>query len=275
MAKKEAYSDEKSIHYEIFIGILAILSILDLVFLVIPSVNPNTKQSLTIVQAFLTVFFVIDFLYRFFTTQSKTHYFFRNYGWADLLACWPTGFLRFLRIFRLAKVYRLIRHYGSKRIISEIVDNRAQMAIYIIVILAIIVLQEGAIWVLRFEQLNPDANITTGGDALWWGIVTITTVGYGDKYPTTEGGRLVGVAMMIVGVGIFSTFAGFIANSFLAPRKKKEEVVAEPSDPKFKLAEMRKIVEEQEKTTADLKLRLAEMEEILQPKNDAAELVGK
>lgn len=96
--------------------------------------------------------------------------------------------------------------------------------------------------------------------------MTITTVGYGDEYPTTGGGRLIGVAMMIVGVGIFSTFAGFIANSFLAPRKKREEVVTEPSDPKFKLAEMRKILDEQEKTTADLKLRLEEMEETLQPK---------
>ena len=63
-------------------------------------------------------------------------------------------------------------------------------------------------------------------------------------------------------IGIFSTFAGFIANFFLAPRKKKE-VIAKPSDPKFKLAEMRKMLEEQEKTTADLKLRLEEMEEIL------------
>lgn len=110
MAKKEPYSDEKSLQYEIFIGTLAIISILDLVFLVIPSVDANTKQVLTIIQAFLTVFFVIDFGYRFFTTTSKTHYFFRNYGWADLLACWPSGFLRFLRIFRLAKVYRLVQH---------------------------------------------------------------------------------------------------------------------------------------------------------------------
>lgn len=264
MVKREAYSDEKSLHYEIFIGTLAIISILDLVFLYIPSVDANTKQVLTVIQAFLTVFFVIDFLYRFTTTKSRTHYFFRNYGWADLLSCWPGEFLRILRVFRLAKVSRLIRDYGSKRIVEEIVDNRAQMAIFIIIILVVIVLQEGAIWVLRFEQLNPDANMKTGGDALWWGMETITTVGYGDYYPITTGGRMVGVAMMIVGVGIFSTFAGFIANSFLAPRKKKE-TVAEPSDPKFKLAEMRKMLEEQEKTTADLKSRLDEMDEMLFP----------
>ncbi len=264
MAKKEAYSDEKGLHYEIFIGTLAIVSILDMILLYIPSVDANTKEVLTVVQAFLTAFFVIDFLYRFTTTKSKTHYFFRNYGWADLLSCWPGEFLRALRVFRLAKVIRLIQNYGWKQIVREIVDNRAQMAIFIIIILVGIVLQEGAIWVLRFEQVNPDANITTGGDALWWGIVTITTVGYGDKYPTTGGGRMVGTIMMIVGVGIFSTFAGFIANSFLAPRKRKE-VVAKPNDPKFKLEEMRKMLEEQEKTTTELKSRLDEMDELLFP----------
>ncbi len=94
--------------------------------------------------------------------------------------------------------------------------------------------------------------------------MTITTVGYGDKYPTTAGGRMVGTIMMIVGVGIFSTFAGFIANSFLAPRKKKE-AVAKPSDPKFKLEEMRRMLEEQEKTTAELKSRIDEMDEMLYP----------
>ncbi len=271
MAKREAYSDEKGLHYEIFIGTLAIISILDMVLLYIPSVDDNTKEVLTVVQAFLTAFFVIDFLYRFLTTKSKTHYFFRNYGWADLLSCWPGEFLRALRVFRLAKVIRLIQDYGWKRIVREIVDNRAQMAIFIIIILVVIVLQEGAIWVLRFEQVNPDANITTGGDALWWGIVTITTVGYGDKYPTTGGGRMVGTIMMIVGVGIFSTFAGFIANSFLAPRRKKKEVVAKPSDPKFKLEEMRRMLEAQEEATAELKLWLDEMDAMLFPEESRDE----
>jgi voltage-gated potassium channel len=264
MTSARSDSNEKGIGYEIFIGILAIISIIDLVLIMLPSVSSNTKQVLTIMQAFLTIFFLTDFFYRFFTTQSKKNYFLRDYGWADLLSCWPGQGLRLLRVFRLAKVYRLLKNYGAKRIKSEIIDNRAQMAIYIIVVLVAIVLQLGAAWVLRFEINNPDANIKTGGDALWWGFVTITTVGYGDKYPTTSGGRLVGIALMVCGVGIFSTFAGFIANSFLAPRKKKEEeIIAEPSDPKTKIAEIKQMLQEQEKANADLKSRLEEMEKML------------
>jgi voltage-gated potassium channel len=264
MTNTKQYSNEKGLGYEIFIGLLAIISIFDMIVLAIPSVSANTKEVLTVIQAFLTFFFLIDFFYRFFTTQSKKNYLLRDYGWADLLSCWPGSGLRILRIFRLAKVYRLMKSYGSKRIISEIIDNRAEMAIYIIVVLVVIVLQVGAAWVLRFEVNNPNANIKNGGDALWWAFVTITTVGYGDRYPTTGGGRLIGVALMVCGVGIFSTFAGFIANSFLAPRKKKErEVVSEPSDAKAKVAEIRQMLEEQERTTVDLKSQLEEMEKLL------------
>jgi voltage-gated potassium channel Kch len=255
MTVNEEYSNEKSLGYEIFIGLLAIISIIDMVILIIPSVSYDTKQVLFIIQAFLTIFFLIDFFYRFFTTKSKRYYFFRDFGWADLLSCWPSYGLRILRVFRLAKVYRLMKNYGYKRIISEITDNRAQMAIYIVVVLVAIVLQIGGAWVLRFENQNPDANIKTGGDALWWAFVTITTVGYGDKYPTTPGGRLIGVALMTCGVGIFSVFTGFIANSFLAP-KKKEEAIAEPGDPKAKIAEIKQMLEEQEK-------RLDEIEKLL------------
>ena len=68
---------------------------------------------------------------------------------------------------------------------------------------------------LPLEARSPDANITTAGDALWWGIVTVTTVGYGDQYPVTTGGRIVGVFVLILGVGLFGTFTGFLANAFL------------------------------------------------------------
>jgi voltage-gated potassium channel len=262
MATAEAGSNEKGLGYEIFIGLLAIISIIDMILLVIPSISLNTKDVLTIIQAFLTIFFLADFLYRFYTAQSKKQYFVHDFGWADLISCLPGGF-RIFRVFRLFKVYRLMKRYGYKRIISEIRDNRASMAIYLVVVLVVLVLQIGGAWVLRFEDINPDANIKTGGDALWWAFVTITTVGYGDRYPTTAGGRLIGMVLMVCGVGIFSVFTGFIANSFLSPSKKKKEEIVEPSDPKAKIAQIREMLEEQEKTSSQLKEKLEEIENML------------
>jgi len=74
---------------------------------------------------------------------------------------------------------------------------------------------------LYFEQ--DTGNITTGGDALWWGYVTATTVGYGDYYPETRGGRIVGVFMLTVGVALFATFSGFLANTFLSAKREPSE----------------------------------------------------
>lgn len=263
MTTNDRKSNEKGLGYEIFIGSLAIISIFDMFLLVLPGISSNTKQVLTIIQGFLTIFFLIDFFYRFFTTSSKRYYFFRDFGWADLLSCWPGSGLRILRMFRLAKVYRLLKNYGYRQIIGEVTDNRAQMAIYIVIIVVVIILQVGSSWVLRYEGQNPDANIKTGSDALWWAFVTITTVGYGDKYPTTSGGRLIGIALMTSGVGVFSVFTGFIANSFLAPRKKSKEVVPEISDSKTRISKIKSMLQEHEKASMELRERLEEMEKTL------------
>ena len=89
-----------------------------------------------------------------------------------------------------------------------------------LLLMGIFVLQFGSLTMLRIEQNAPGANITTASDALWYTIVTISTVGYGDQYPVTNPGRIVGVGIIVVGVGIFGTFTGYLANFFLAPKKK-------------------------------------------------------
>ena len=92
--------------------------------------------------------------------------------------------------------------------------------------MGILVLEFGSLGILYIEQYQQGANITSASDALWYVIVTISTVGYGDRFPVTDNGRLLGTLIIVIGVGIFGTFTGFLANLFLAPSKK-----ARPSDP--------------------------------------------
>jgi len=80
----------------------------------------------------------------------------------------------------------------------------------------VVVLFSGSIAALHFESASTDGNIRTAGDALWWAIVTVTTVGYGDLYPVTVEGRVVAVVLMVAGVGTFATLAGALASWFLA-----------------------------------------------------------
>ena len=99
----------------------------------------------------------------------------------------------------------------------DVLKNRGQYAAFITVLAAFIVLVTSSVLVLEFEVSAPDANITTGGDALWWAVVTITTVGYGDKYPITTLGRLTGVMVMFAGVGIIGALASILASVLVPP----------------------------------------------------------
>ena len=89
--------------------------------------------------------------------------------------------------------------------------------------LVLLVLEFGSMLVLYFEQNAPGANITTGGDALWWAFVSITTVGYGDKFPITAGGRVSAFFVLAAGVGLFGVLSGYLANFFLTPSSADEE----------------------------------------------------
>ena len=84
--------------------------------------------------------------------------------------------------------------------------------------------------ILAVELRDPAGNIKTASDALWYSLVTMSTVGYGDQYPVTNLGRVIGAVIIIVGVGLFGTITGFLANAFLAPRKPKDAAAGDRRD---------------------------------------------
>jgi voltage-gated potassium channel len=213
-----------------------------------------------IIDVVLTIFFVFDFCYRILTTSAKSTYFFKQWGWADLLACVPG--LRIFRLFRIVRAVRLMRTFGLKNMVKEIIDNRADSALYITLFTVIILAETAAIMVLKLENANPEANITSGGDAVWWVFVTITTVGYGDRYPTTLWGRTIGVLVMFCGIALIGVLTGFLANFFLAPPKKQKQTLA-PADPKARLAELEAMLEEHEQASTAIRQKFSEFKEML------------
>src|SRR5262249_28511329 len=141
--------------------------------------------------------FLADFAYNLTGSRPRTEYFIKQRGWLDLLGSIPSfGFFPYTALFRLARLSRLARiarimgGKNRKALIEDVVQNRSQYAVFITLLSAGIVLSMSSLLVLQFESHSPDANIVNGGDALWWAIVTITTVGYGDFYPVTPFGRL-------------------------------------------------------------------------------------
>jgi voltage-gated potassium channel len=250
--------------YELFIAAVSVLSVFNLILIYFPRIDPDAVNVVYTINVILTMFFIYDFSLRFATAPDRKFYFFRNFGWADLLAIVPL--FRIFRLFRIYKAYRIVKKYGIKYILTYLSENRAASALYILILMVILIIEFGAILVLQAEGKSPDANITTAGDAIWWAYVTITTVGYGDRYPTTLGGRLVGILVMTTGVAVFATFAGLISSKLLAPPEKKEipeEVPSGEDNLSVKITELQKLLGEREKIETEITASLNQLDLLL------------
>lgn len=261
-AKKQG-GEVKAIGYELFIGALSVLSIFNLLFLYLVN-DPDIANVIYIINGFMMPIFLGDFFYRLFTTRNKSDYFWRNFGWADLFSSLPFPQLKILRLFRLWRVVRLFTRFGARHLLTEFTQHRAENALLLVIFLVMCVLEFGAMAVLKAETASPDANITDASDAIWWAYVTITTVGYGDHFPTTNWGRIVGILVMTAGVGLFGTLAGFLSGKLLnPPTAKKRPAAPESTDPKTRIAELKRLIEAQEQATADLRAKLDEIDTLL------------
>lgn len=266
MTAKAAKNRElKSIGYELFIGALSLLAVLNQILLLVIRNDEGLGTVLMIINAIMFPIFLGDFVYRFFTAENRSAYFFRGFGWADLLSSLPFQQVKIFRVFRIWRVVRLFMEFGVRNLVNEFITHRAENALLTVGFLVLCVLQFGALAMLSAESTSPNANITTATDAIWWAYVTITTVGYGDRFPVTNWGRIIGVLVMTAGVGLFGTLSGFLANMFLSPPKPKEEdqPVGDAATPKAKLAQLKRMIEAQEQATADLKAQLEAIDKLL------------
>ncbi len=134
------------------------------------------------------------------------------------------GLLRLARLSRLARITRLLKGEQKKALVKDVLTNRSQYAAFITILLALIVLTVCSTLVLQFESKSPDAHITTGWDAFWYSVVTITTVGYGDYYPVTFWGRITGMFIMFAGIGIIGALASILASVLVGGSSAQEEV---------------------------------------------------
>ncbi len=253
----------KSTAYELFMALLTLLSVANLLVIVTPFASGDGKQVILVVDAILAPIFLADFLIRLATAPSRRGYLRHGWGWADLLAVVPL--LRIARLPHVVAVVGALRSRGPGSILEELYVARAAATFYVTIFLVILVLELSGALVLTAEANAAGANIRTPGDALWWGYVTITTVGYGDQFPVTAWGRIIGVFLLTAGVALFSVFTGFIANAFLAPRRARRRLAGDAQDGSVRaeLDAIRALLDEHEERTAILRLRLDSLERTL------------
>ncbi len=172
------------------------------------------------------IVFLIDFGIRFHRAESKLR--FMKWGWIDLLASIPEiDAFRWGRLFRVFRIIRLLRAVRSFRMILELLfRTRTSGGFASVFIITFLVLSISSVGILLTERAE-DSNIKTAADAVWWSITTITTVGYGDRFPVTFAGRILAAGLMITGVGLFGTMSGVVASFFLGDEKKTHAATAE------------------------------------------------
>jgi voltage-gated potassium channel len=204
-------------------GPLTVLAVLWVPVLVVPlvtKVSPATSDALDSIDYAVWAVFAIEYLVKLYLSPKRWKFFTRHL--VDLLVI-AVPVLRPLRALRLLRLLRIAR---AALILSSALKRARELLTHhglhyvLLSVLAIIGLCSAL--ELAFEQHAPGATIRTFGDALWWSIVTVTTVGYGDKYPVSAGGRGVAVVLMITGIGLVGVLSATVASYFVGQRAEQD-----------------------------------------------------
>ena len=272
LEKEEEVEDKKIVidaNYIVFVIIITILTVLNSVLIVVLGRYPELRNALATINACLSVFLLADAFWRLRKLPQRVRYLLQGEGWLVFVGSLPVPFFGIARLIYYGRMTRRLRHDEFREARNVIVTKRAQSTLLLVLIFAIVVYEAAILLIISVEARYPGANITTANDALWWGYVTVATVGYGDYFPVSTPGRIIGAALMTVGVALFTSITSFMADWFRRPRSPSPiastgVTAGAIRDPHAKIARLRAALAEQEKanqeTIARLQAQLDELE---------------
>ena len=223
-------SDTKSGRFfDLFIQTLILLSLISFSLETLPDLNSKTKYILNLFELISVIIFSAEFILRIVLTKSPFKYIFSFFGIIDLLAILPfylaSGIdLRSIRIFRLFRLFRIFKLLKYNSAIDRVSDAFSSIKKELVVfgVATLFLLYVAAVGIYYCENPAQPEKFKSVFHSLWWSVTTLTTVGYGDMYPITVGGKLFTSLIVFIGMGMVAIPTGLLASAFSKTFQKEE-----------------------------------------------------
>lgn len=203
--------------FDIFIQTLIIISLITFSIDTLPNKSEVTKEVLSYIEMITVSIFTLEYLLRVILSQKKLKFIFSFFGLIDLLSILPfylsVGLdLRSLRSLRLLRLFKFFRYSKTINRMKKALTI-AKQELILFFSLTCILLYLAAVGIYYFENAAQPESFSSIFSSLWWAVATLTTVGYGDIYPITVGGKIFTFTILMIGLGIVAIPAGIIASA--------------------------------------------------------------
>ena len=216
--------------WELFLQGVIFLSLLDFAFETLPDLSETQTRWVRVVEIFTISIFTLEYLVRAIFSRHRSKYIFGFFGIIDLISILPFFLgmvidlrsLRAIRMLRLFRILKLARYSRAiRRLHRAFVISREEIVLF--AVSALIMIYLAGVGIYYFEHEAQPKVFRSMFDGLWWAVATLTTVGYGDSYPITAGGRLFTFLILIIGLGIIAVPTGMVASALSKARQAEDE----------------------------------------------------
>jgi len=220
--------------FDIALLVLILFSILVIMLESVDEINARYSSWLYGAEIIVTILFTIEYILRIWTTERKVGYVTSFYGIVDLVSLLPTYLmffipgganlsviraLRLLRVFRILKLGRLM--FESRQLSKAMRASLPKIVVFITTVLTLVII----VGTLMYFVEGDEGGFTSIPKAIYWAIVTITTVGYGDIAPTTPLGQMLASLLMVLGYGVIAVPTGIVTAEMVNPSEINKEIV--------------------------------------------------
>lgn len=216
--------------FEKSIQVLILISILNFSVQTLPNLSVRLIEVLNIVELFSILIFSLEYLLRLFTSPKPFRFIFSFFGLIDLIAILPFYIsmgidlksLRAVRLFRLLRLLKFLRYQDTLAKLKQSFDD-VKRELFLFSFATLLLIYFSSVGIYFFEnEAQPEA-FSSIFAAMWWSVATLTTVGYGDIYPITAGGKIFSTFIVFIGLGLVAIPTGIVASSLTKALMKSKD----------------------------------------------------